>query len=290
MSDELDVDHRRGSGRDRTYLGAVPELPEVETIRIALDPLLAGRTIVGAGAHPSAKFASAPAAIGSTVTGVRRRGKYLLTDLHTPGGKAAELVVHLGMTGQLRPGMDPDGPHVRAWWRLDDGTTLVFRDVRRFGRIAVVAAGDHRSLPTLAALGPEPFSDDFTPDGLWRALARSTTRVKTQLLGQRVVAGVGNIYADEALWRAGIAPATRRIGRDRAGRLHAAVRDALAVGLANGGTTLRDYRTVSGEPGRNQSALACYGRSGQPCRRCGTALRRSVVDARGTTSCPTCQR
>jgi formamidopyrimidine-DNA glycosylase len=264
-------------------------MPEVETIRVALDPLLTGRRVVDAEAHPSAKFASAPAALGSTITGVRRRGKYLLADLRTPADTAAELVVHLGMTGQLRPDLAPDGPHVRAWWQLDDGTTLVFRDIRRFGRIAVVASGDHRSLPTLAALGPEPFSDAFTPDGLWRTLARSTTRVKTQLLGQRVVAGVGNIYADEALWRAGIAPATRRVGRDRAARLHGAVRDALAVGLANGGTTLRDYRTVSGELGRNQSALACYGRGGLPCAGCGALLRRSVVDGRGTTSCPRCQ-
>ncbi len=269
----------------------MPELPEVETIRAALEPRLVGRTVLAAGAHPSPKFSSAPLAVDRTFVDVRRRGKYLLgglgaTDAAGPG----ELVVHLGMTGQLRPDLAPDGLHVRAWWRLDDGDTLVFSDVRRFGRIAVVDAGDHTSLPTLAALGPEPFGDGFTPDGLWRDLARSTTRVKTQLLAQRVVAGVGNIYADEALWRARIHPAARRVGRTRAARLHAAVRGALADGLANGGTTLRDYRTVEGGRGRNQHALACYGRAGHPCLRCGSTLRRSVIDARGTTSCPACQR
>jgi len=268
----------------------MPELPEVETIRAALGPLIEGRTVVAAAAHPSAKFASAPLAVGHRFGRVRRRGKYLLADLVGADGDARELVVHLGMTGQLRPGLDRHDPHVRAWWELDDGTDLVFRDIRRFGRIALVPYGDHRSLPTLARLGPEPFSDEFTADGLWRSLARSRTRVKTQLLGQRVVAGVGNIYADEALWDAGIHPGARRVGRARAGRLHDAIRDALAAGLANGGTTLRDYRTVTGEEGRNQHALACYGRAGLPCSRCETVLRRTVVDARGTTWCPRCQR
>jgi formamidopyrimidine-DNA glycosylase len=266
----------------------VPELPEVETIRQALDPLLRGRTVTEAAAHPSPKFSSAPAAVGAEIGAVHRRGKYLLADLDGPGGPW-ELVVHLGMTGRLGLDLDRQGPYARAWWALDDGTTLTFRDVRRFGRIAVVPAGDHRALPTLHALGPEPFDPAFTPDGLWRALHSSTARVKTQLLSQRPVAGVGNIYADEALWRAGINPAARRVGRTRAAVLHQAIRDALALGLANGGTTLRDYRTVSGEAGRNQSALACYGRSGQPCLRCGATLRRSVIDGRSTTSCPRCQ-
>lgn len=269
----------------------MPELPEVETIRAALEPVLRGRTVTAAGAHPSAKFSAAPEAVGHRVDGVRRRGKYLLAAL-TPvdGDEPRELIVHLGMTGQLGPDLAPDDPHTRAWWALDDGSRLTYRDVRRFGRIAVVAAGSYAGLPTLAALGPEPFGPGFTPDGLWRDLARSRARVKTQLLGQRVVAGVGNIYADEALWRAGIHPGARRVGRARAAVLHAAVRDALAAGLANGGTTLRDYRTVTGEPGRNQHALACYGRRGQPCLRCGTTLRGAVVDGRGTTWCPSCQR
>jgi formamidopyrimidine-DNA glycosylase len=286
----------------------MPELPEVETIRVALDPLLRGRTVVESDAHPSPKFSSAPAAVGAEIGGVRRRGKYLLADLVGGEGteesgsawrqphpsvdavpRRRELIVHLGMTGQLGLDLDPDGPYARAWWALDDGTTLTFRDVRRFGRIAVVPAGDHRSLPTLHAIGPEPFDPAFTPESLWRALHASTARVKTQLLSQRPVAGVGNIYADEALWRAEVNPAARRVGRARAARLHEGIRDALALGLANGGTTLRDYRTVTGEPGRNQAALACYGRSGLPCLRCGTTLRHAVLDGRTATWCPRCQ-
>ena len=266
----------------------MPELPEVETIRVALEPLLVGRTVTAAAAFPSAKFAAAPDAVGHEVVDLRRRGKYLLAGLDGPIGPR-ELVVHLGMTGQLRPDLDRQGPHVRAWWDLDDGSTLVFRDVRRFGRIAVVPAGDHRSLPTLHTLGPEPFADDFTPTGLRRSVARSDVRLKTQLLAQRVVAGVGNIYADEALWLARIHPGTRTLGPARAERLHGAIREVLAAGLANGGTTLRDYRTVTGDEGRNQHSLAAYGRTGLPCLRCGTPLRSAVLDGRTTTWCPRCQ-
>ncbi len=269
------------------YRRRVPELPEVETVRRGLEPVLIGRRFVDGGAHPSAKFASATDAIDRTVCAVGRRGKYLLLGLDDD----RTLVVHLGMTGQFRVHEEPpaEDPHVRAWWLLDDGRTLEFRDVRRFGRIAVVDQ-DLSGLPTLAALGPEPFDEAFTPDGLWLDVNRSQARVKTQLLGQRVVAGVGNIYADEALWRARVHPAKRTISRPAATRLRDAVRDVLAEGIEHGGTTLRDYRTVEGGEGANQHRLDCYGRSGLPCTRCGTELRRSVIDGRGTTHCPTCQR
>ena len=184
---------------------------------------------------------------------------------------------------------DSSDPYVRARWQLDDGTTLRYRDIRRFGRIAVVPRGDYASMPTLAAQGPDPFDDAFTPDSLWRATRRSTARIKTQLLSQRPVAGVGNIYADEALWRAGTDPARRSITRAQAERLHGAIREVLAQGIANGGTTLRDYRTFDGTTGTNQHALDCYGRHGEPCNRCGTTLVRRVIDARSTTHCPSCQ-
>jgi formamidopyrimidine-DNA glycosylase len=266
----------------------VPELPEVETIRRQLAPAVTGRRIESAGGHPSPKFAAAADSAGPTVTGVGRRGKYLLIGLDDN----RELVIHLGMTGALRLRTTGAGgdPYVRAWWALDDGSVLELRDLRRFGRVAVVPAGQHASLPTLAGLGPEPLSDDFTAAGLYTALRLSEVRVKTQLLHQRVVAGIGNIYADEALWRAGVNPAARRVGRDRAAALHAAIRHVLAAGIANGGTTLRDYRTMTGGEGRNQFALACYGRAGHPCGRCGRPLRRRMMDGRGTTSCPSCQR
>jgi formamidopyrimidine-DNA glycosylase len=268
----------------------VPELPEVETVRRQLAPIITGRRVLAAGAHPSAKFAPATDVVGAGFLGIDRRGKYLLAQLDDD----RQLIVHLGMTGVLRPltgaAGEPTDPYVRAWWALDDGTTVELKDVRRFGRIAVVPTGDHRTLATLHHLGPEPLGNDFTPEGLHRDANRSAQMIKSQLMGQRLVAGVGNIYADEALWRAGVNPVARTLSRPRAVALHAAIRDVLAAALANGGTTLRDYRDVTGEQGTNQFHLSCYGRSGEPCLRCGVALRRRVIDGRGTTWCPTCQR
>ena len=294
----------------------MPELPEVETIRAALDPELAGATVTEAWGHPSAKFAQAPAAIGRRFVSVGRRGKYLLADLssppdphgaqrrtpHTELGPPADsqLVVHLGMTGvlSLRPSrtpgtshMPPEGDHVRAWWALDDRRTLVFSDVRRFGRLAVVAHGDYSGLPTLAALGPEPFDPMFSPS-LLRAGVNATSRtIKTALLSQRIVAGLGNIYVDESLWRARIDPRRRTgLGRHRAEALHGAIVDVLAEAVDEGGTTLRDYRMLDGSTGEHQHRLEVYGRAGLPCLRCGSTLRSTVVDARTTVWCGSCQR
>jgi len=264
----------------------VPELPEVETVRRGLEPLVVGRRVLEADSHPSTKFLAAREVVGARLEGVDRRGKYLLLPLDD----GRRLVAHLGMTGGFVPGSAPSAdPYVRAWWRFDDGSHLSFRDVRRFGRLAVVDE-DLSSLPTLAALGPEPFDPAFDDDHLWQALRRSSVRVKTQLLSQRPVAGVGNIYADEALWRAGVHPGTRRVSRPAAARLRQAIVDVLAEGIADGGTTLRDYRAVDGGEGEHQHRLDCYGRAGLGCRRCGAVLRRTVVDGRGTTHCPTCQR
>jgi formamidopyrimidine-DNA glycosylase len=264
----------------------MPELPEVETIRRRLTGWLTGRRVIDAWSHPSPKFTPALDAVGGAITGLDRRGKYLLAPLDD----GRELIVHLGMTGVLRP-HDPataDDPYVRARLDLDDGSSLELRDVRRFGRLAVVPAG--RYTGTLALLGPEPLGDDFTASGLWRSLAASDRAVKTQLLSQRPVAGVGNIYADEALWLAGVHPARRRVGRAAAERLHDAIREVIAAGIEHGGTTLRDYRTPDGEPGANQHHLRAYGQAGLPCVRCGRPMRRVVVDARSTTYCPSCQR
>ena len=270
----------------------MPELPEVETVRAELAPHLVGRKLVEGWGFPSStrKFDQAAEAVGATVTALGRRGKYLLAGLDDD----RELVVHLGMTGALlvRPphGAPPDEPHLRAWWRLDDGAVLAFRDARRFGRLAVVPAGRYEGLPTLAAQGPEPLGPSFTVEGLWRSLRASDRRVKTQLLSQRPVAGLGNIYADEALWRARLHPARRRVSRPQAEALHGAIRDVLTAAIANRGTTLRDYRAPDGSRGENQFHLDCYGRAGMACPRCGDLLRRATYDARGTTFCPRCQR
>jgi len=269
----------------------VPELPEVETIRRQLTPHLTGAEIVDAGSHWSAKFTPALEAVAHEVTGTRRRGKYLIIDLTDAHDAPRELIIHLGMTGRLavEPDPDLDHSHLRAWWRLDDDRVLTFHDARRFGRIHVVDQGDHGAIPTLAALGPEPFDDEFNGENLAAFVKRSNRHLKTILLGQRAVAGVGNIYADEALWAAEINPATRRLGRDRADRLVETVRAALQSGLDHGGTTLRDYVDSSGAEGANQHELHCYGRGGEPCERCGTELRRRELDARTTTWCPRCQ-
>jgi formamidopyrimidine-DNA glycosylase len=276
----------------------VPELPEVETIRRQLAPRLAGRAVLAAGAHPSPKFATAVGASGRRISGLGRRGKYLIAELDGD----LDLVVHLGMTGvlALAPGTTPaTSPHLRAWWALDgedgrDGAgggreVLTFTDVRRFGRTVVVPSGEHGTIPTLAALGPEPLGEDFTVEHLATALRRAGAPLKAVLLGQRVVAGVGNIYCDEACWRAGLHPGTRRVAGRTVPLLHAAIREVLAEAIEHGGTTLRDYRDGEGGRGSHQQHLDCYGRAGQPCTRCGTSLERSVVAARGTTTCPTCQ-
>ena len=255
--------------------------------------------------------------IGGTFTEVGRRGKYLLMGLAGLSGldeaepvpghlrtssaessgsrlSGTELVVHLGMTGVLSlqhaTTVDPSA-HVRAWWALDDGRSLVFNDVRRFGRVAVVPRGDHSSLATLAALGPEPFDPGFTPTVLRRGINATTRAIKTALLSQRIVAGLGNIYADEALWRAGIDPRRRGgLGARRAEALHGAIVDVLGDAIGRGGTTLRDYRTLDGATGNYQQRLEVYGRNGRPCVRCGTALRSITLDARTTTWCVRCQR
>ncbi|NNE73522.1 MAG: bifunctional DNA-formamidopyrimidine glycosylase/DNA-(apurinic or apyrimidinic site) lyase [Acidimicrobiales bacterium] len=267
----------------------MPELPEVETIRRELAPWLIGRTVAAADSHPSIKFTPAIEITGATIESVERRGKYLLCGTDD----RRELVVHLGMTGSLLPDFPTDEPYVRAWWRFEAGRgpdDLVFRDVRRFGRLRVVDAGDYRSIPTLHTIGPEPLGPDFTPTQLHAALKRSTRRVKTQLLSQRPVAGVGNIYADEACWIARVRPSARTLSKPQATRLHAAIVEVLTTAVANGGTTLRDYRRTDGREGDNQHHLRCYGRGGLPCARCGAGLRTTTLDARTTTWCARCQR
>lgn len=266
----------------------MPELPEVESVRRQLRPRLVGRRVLAAASTPQARMGPLEPAVGRRIRGVGRRGKYLLIDLDG----THELVVNLGMTGSLRvrgqDGWQPDA-YVRATLTLDDGE-LDFRDVRRFGRLAVVTAGDHASIPMLAQLGPEPLSDEFDVAGFAARLARTRMAVKPFLLSQRAVAGVGNIYADEALWAARINPQARRVGRQRAARLHAAIRRVLTEAIEREGTTFRDYQMVNGQSGRFADFLVAYGRSGWPCPRCGQALRKIEVGQRGTTYCPRCQR
>ena len=262
----------------------MPELPEVESVRRQLAPELTGRRVDTVWHDVQQRFIDLERLPGRTVLEVGRRGKFLICPLDA----GLELVMHLGMTGNLR--LDHDGPHVRARLGLDDGRELVFSDMRKFGRLAVVDAGRYLTIPTLAALGPEPLTDEFDPDRFAASLAGTHAPVKPFLLSQRPVAGVGNIYADEALWLARIHPASRRVGPRRARALHAAIRQVLAEAIAREGTTFRDYRMVNGESGRNATFLVAYGQVGRPCPRCGTPLRKVALGGRGTTFCPTCQR
>ncbi|MBW3604263.1 MAG: bifunctional DNA-formamidopyrimidine glycosylase/DNA-(apurinic or apyrimidinic site) lyase [Actinobacteria bacterium] len=269
----------------------MPELPEVESVARQLRRRLVGRRIREVWADPQSRFVDVHAAAGAQVAGLRRRGKYLLAPLSDGRQATNELVMHLGMTGAFRfrgDGWAPDD-YVRATFVLDDAV-LDFRDVRRFGRLTVVRAGDYAGIPTLDDLGPEPLGAHFRPEDFHRALRRSRMPVKAQLLSQRPVAGVGNIYADEALWQARINPRARRIGRERAARLWETIREVLAAAIEREGTTFRDYQMVNGRSGRNAGFLVAYGQQGRPCPRCGTALRKITVAGRGTTYCPSCQR
>ncbi len=300
------------AGRCTKGPSVIPELPEVETVRRELASWLPGRTVLEAermDAPAGPKYAGLERLPGQRIEAVQRRGKFLLLPLvHMPadarraqGGSARqdghseakgdELVVHLGMTGVVR--RTPPPGHLRVRLRLSGPapSDLYFQDVRRFGRFTVVPAGDYRHLPTLAALGPDALDQAFTTEGFRRALARSGVAIKTLLLSQRVVAGVGNIYADEALWRVGVHPLrpARQLRRAQVVALHGALLEVLEASLALQGTTLYDYRTVNGEVGAFLQELAVYGHAGEPCRRCGTRLERLVVGQRGTHVCPRCQ-
>jgi formamidopyrimidine-DNA glycosylase len=266
----------------------VPELPEVESVRRQLEPELSGRTATEVWSDPlpslPREFHDLQRLVGHRIVAVGRRGKFLLAPLEG----ALELVMHLGMTGSFR--FDFTDPYVRARVWLDDGRELAFRDPRRFGRMAVVDAGDYSSLPTLAFLGPEPLSEDFDQAAFADFLRRSRAPIKAVLLSQRAVAGVGNIYADEALWLARIHPLSRRVGSRRAELLHAAIREVLTLAIEREGTTFRDFQMLDGSSGGNAGFLIAYGQQRRPCPRCGTPLRKIFLGGRGTTYCPHCQR
>ena len=196
------------------------------------------------------------------------------------------------MTGIITP-KDPN-KHVRAKLELsgDENPILYFQDVRRFGRFLVVPRGDYRSLPTLHMMGPEPLTDDFNPKQFKAALAKSRTPIKTYLLSQKPVSGVGNIYADEALWGAKIHPETpaNKVPKRQIPLLVTMIKDVLEASIKVQGTTLQDYRTVNGEVGAYLEQLNAYGQSEEPCPRCGTPISKTVVGGRGTHFCKNCQK
>jgi formamidopyrimidine-DNA glycosylase len=272
----------------------MPELPEVETIVRDLRPLLVGRRIetVSHCDWPNTIAPLEPAHFcrtleGETFADVTRRAKFIL--LHLGSGRV--LAVHLRMTGALtfHAAPQPPGKATRLVFKLDGGAELQFGDARKFGKVRLLAGDEVPAF--LDSLGPEPLPDDFTLERFRARLAGRRGALKPLLLNQQVLAGVGNIYADEALFQARLHPLRQAhtLDADETERLYHAIRQVLAQGIANRGTSVSDYRDAAGEPGRNQEALNAYGQRDRPCPRCGTPIERLVVGGRGTHICPRCQ-
>ncbi|MFO7649904.1 MAG: bifunctional DNA-formamidopyrimidine glycosylase/DNA-(apurinic or apyrimidinic site) lyase [bacterium] len=276
----------------------MPELPEVETMRRRLAPLLVGKTIIGASVkradiigHPSAaQFCRGVR--GRRIGALSRRGKYLIIGL----GDGRELVLHMRLSGHLEivgRGEHPDYERLRL--ELDGGSALSFAEPRVLGRAYLVSAGRYPpALAGMLAMGPEPVGDGWSADYLARRLFGRKASVKSLLLDQRVCCGVGNIYSDEALFRARVRPLrpAGRLKRDEVRRLADGLRDVIAEGINWCGTTLVDRRYVQpdGAAGGFQEHLAVFGREGEACRRCGSRIRRARVGNRSTHYCPACQK
>ena len=290
----------------------MPELPEVETIVADLRPHLVGRTIVRCELnfptivrHPEPEE-FVDAVVGMRIDSVGRRGKYILISLTPPhlwggGGEAAggaannlQLVVHLGMTGQLRL-VDPVAPlasHTHAVFFLDDGRQLRYRDPRRFGRLLLGTEQALLSSKKMPRLGPEPIDPEFAPDELYRRLRTRRAAIKAVLLDQGAIAGVGNIYADESLHKARLRPdrIAGSLSKKSARRLHESLRESLTLAIANRGSSVDTYRDAWGEIGGQQEKLLVYGRAGEPCFTCGRPLTAIRIAGRTTVFCRRCQR
>jgi formamidopyrimidine-DNA glycosylase len=274
----------------------MPELPEVETIRLTLEPHVVGRRFERVQiddprlVRPFEPLAVAAELEGERVAALDRRGKYLIVRFES--GRA--LLIHLRMTGSLRhapSGTLADDPHRRAVVKLDDGSDVAYRDVRRFGTWHLLEPEEVE--PYLQRrLGREPLERGFTPRRLGERLDGRGAPLKAALLDQRTVAGLGNIYVDEALWRAKLHPlrTAGSLDADELALLTRAIREALRAGIAGQGASLRDYSTPDGRRGRMQDSFRVYGREGEPCQRCGTPIHKIRAAGRGTWYCPTCQQ
>lgn len=269
----------------------MPELPEVETTLRGIAPYLVGHRVVALAIRQPRLRWPIPLALrrrlpGQRIENVERRAKYILA--HTEAGSA---LLHLGMSGSLRvlDNAALPGKHDHWDWQLDSGRILRFTDPRRFGCLLWQKSGQVHAL--LAALGPEPLDDSFGGDYLWQRSRGRSAAIKVFLMDQKVVVGVGNIYAAEALFAAGIHPsrAAGSVSRLRYARLAGEVKRILTHAIARGGTTLRDFIHPDGAPGYFEQELFVYGRAGEPCKVCGTPIRVSVLGQRSTFYCPHCQ-
>jgi formamidopyrimidine-DNA glycosylase len=273
----------------------MPELPEVETVRRELEPLVVGQRIERARigdqrlVRPETPSEIETQLEGKTISGLGRRGKYLLISF----ADGLTLTIHLRMTGSLRHeqtgGEDLRFEHARL--ELSSGSELVYCDMRRFGTWYLLAPGE--LVAYLAErVGPEPLSEDFTPGFLRKRLDGRTAPLKAAILDQRTVAGLGNVYADEALWWARLHPArpAGSLAQRAIARLRDSIRKALEIGIACQGVTLRDYVLPDGGLGSMQLELRVYGHEGEPCERCGGPIEKIRVGGRGTCFCPHCQR
>lgn len=274
----------------------MPELPEVETIRRTLQELVVGKTIKNVSVFWP-KIIKKPVEIeqftdalqGETITDINRRGKFLIINTNTYA-----LVSHLRMEGKygLFSKEETIDKHTHVIFHFTDGTELRYRDVRKFGTMHLFLKGEENNQLPLLQLGPEPFSSDFTKKYLQDKLRKTERKIKPALLDQTVVTGLGNIYVDEALFRAKIHPdrkANTLTGREIA-LLHREIIETLSEAVEKGGSTIRSYVNSQGQIGMFQLELLAYGRKGEPCKRCGTPIEKTVTGGRGTHFCPKCQK
>ena len=271
----------------------MPELPEVETTRRGIEPHVVGRRIHRLLVHDRrlrwpVDLAIVTAVAGREIRRAGRRAKYLLLET-----EVGTLILHLGMSGNLRvlPAHTPRIAHDHVDIELDSGQTLRFNDPRRFGSL-MFTAGDPSLHPLLASLAPEPLEHDFDADYLWRITRRRSVPIKQLIMNARLVVGVGNIYASEALFRARIRPRrqARLLTRVECAKLVRAIKATLSMAVKVGGTTLRDYVGADGNPGYFRQKLYVYERAGKPCRVCGNPVKQFTQGARSTYWCSTCQR
>ncbi|MGT2907227.1 DNA-formamidopyrimidine glycosylase [Streptococcus dentiloxodontae] len=272
----------------------MPELPEVETVRRGLERLIVGRKIISVDVRVPKMVKTDVEAFrldlpGQTVEAMRRRGKYLIFDL----GRQV-LISHLRMEGKylLFPDEVPANKHFHVFFGLDDGSTLVYQDVRKFGTMELLSKTAEAAYFESKKIGPEPTPKDFKLAPFERALLSSQKSIKPLLLEQKLVAGLGNIYVDEVLWAAKIHPerGARSLNKAEIRRLRQEIIRILQLGIDKGGSTIRTYRNALGEDGTMQEHLKVYGQTGQPCARCATPISKIKAGGRGTHFCPRCQR